>query len=93
MQVTFILDICRCEEFMDWFLSSVSKDNVLTDAELEAYAAIPEEARLSGKILDEALATIGDTDLTGANMTDAELEKQVNIRRQLILWMIYLSGW
>ena len=63
-----MLDICRCEQFMDWFLSSVSKDNVLTDAELEAYAAIPEEARLSGKILDEALATIGDTDLTGAKV-------------------------
>ena len=51
--------------------------NVLEDAELEAHSAIPEEERLSGKILSEALFTFGDTN-TGAQMTDAELEKQVN---------------
>ena len=55
----------------------VTRDNVLEDAELEAYSAIPEEERLSGQILSKALSTFGDTS-TGAQMTDAELEKQVN---------------
>ena len=65
-----------CGEFLDWFLTSVTRDNVLEDAELEAYSAIPEEERLSGQILSEALSTFGDTN-TGGQMTDAELEKQV----------------
>ena len=59
------------------FLTSITRNNVVEDTELEAYAAIPEEERLSGQILSEALSTFGDTN-TGAQMTDAELEKQVN---------------
>ena len=66
-----------CRDFLDWLLTSVTRDNVLEDAELEAYSAIPEEERLSGQILSEALSTFGDTN-TGAQMTDADLEKQVN---------------
>ena len=66
-----------CGDFLDWLLTSVNRDNVLEDAELEAYSLIPEEERLSGQILSEALSTFGDTN-TGAQMTDAELEKQVN---------------
>ena len=66
-----------CGDFLDWLLASVTRDNVLEDAELEAYSAIPEEERLSRQILSKALSTFGDTSI-GAQMTDAELEKQVN---------------
>ena len=38
-----------CGDFLDWLLTSVSRDNVLEDAELEAYSLIPEEERLSEK--------------------------------------------
>ena len=76
-----------CGDFLDWLLASVTRDNVLEDAELEAYSAIPEEERLSGQILSEALSTFGDTN-TGAQMTDAELEKQVN---SLLCSLYFLS--
>jgi len=66
-----------CEPFMDWFLSNISKDNVLTDEELEAWRSIPEDKVLSGQILNEALSSLGVSD--GQRMTDAELEKQVNM--------------
>ena len=66
-----------CEDFIDWLLASVSRDNVLEDAELEAYAAIPKEERLSGRILSEALSSLGVTD--GQRMTDAELERQISM--------------
>jgi len=66
-----------CEDFIDWLLASVSRDNVLEDAELEAYAAIPKEERLSGRILSEALSSLGVTD--GQRMTDAELERQISV--------------
>ena len=73
----WVCEAPRCGDFLDWLLASVTRDNVLEDAELEAYSAIPEEERLSGQILSEALSTFGDTN-TRAQMTDAELEKQVN---------------
>ena len=65
-----------CQQFIDWFLTSVSRDNVLEDEELEAYNLIPEDERLSGQILSDALSSFGITD--GQRMTDAELEKQVS---------------
>jgi len=66
-----------CEPFLDWFLSNITKDNVLSDEELEAWRSIPEDKVLSGQILNEALSSLGFSD--GQRMTDAELEKQVNM--------------
>jgi len=66
-----------CEPFLDWFLSNITKDNVLSDEELEAWRTIPEDKVLSGQILNEALSSLGFSD--GQRMTDAELEKQVNM--------------
>ena len=63
-------------EFLDWFLTTVSRDNIVEDDELEVFEKIAEEERLSGHILSEALHSFGVGD--GQRLTDAELEKQVN---------------
>ena len=72
----WVCETAECAEFLEWIVNNLSKENVVTEGDLEAFKLIPEEEVLSGQILSQALSTFGMAD--GQRMTEQELSREVN---------------
>jgi len=64
------------EKLLHWLTKTLSSDSYLSDEQIEFYAQIPTNERLTGgKVLEEALESLQDED---SSISNTDLEKQIS---------------